>query len=650
MKRECDMGVFNRRGQVTVFVIIAIVIAAVIGGVFLFKNFYNPTIPDNLLPAYEYYISCANNVLKDGANTMASQGGYLESPDFYPGSEYAPFSSQLEFMGMGVPYWYYISANGLKKEQIPTKNKMQSELAKYLKQEISAKCRLDSFAQQGFDISLGEISSASASISGNKISGSFIQPISISLEEKKVSINNHKLSASSNLGNFYDLAKKIYSYEMKTSFLENYSVDVLYNYAPVSGAALNCSPVIWSPYKVVADLKKALSANVGMIKLSGNYYTIKTKTNNYFISGKNEVDVGNSQVSFLYSESWPSRFEVWPTKNNLMTAEPIGNQPGLGVLGFCYAPYKFVYDMYFPVLVQIYNPSDAEEVFQFPIAVVVNKNVPREALPSQYEEPQESLCDDDKKNAEITVNTYNVNLEPVEAQIEFKCLNDRCDLGKTIKQNYSDISSLTARVAQCGNGYLIAKADGYKDARYLISTNEENSADIILEKSYNIGVEIYVDGAPISSEMAVLTLSEKPLSEENSNNLGAGFASVVYPANKNMNLAEGNYEFDLKVYKSGSLVIPSTTSRQCASVPKTGIAGLFGFEEEKCTDINIPSQTLTNLLYAGGKVEQYITPTELESARTLKVYAKSIPLPANIEGIQTSYDSIQVKSISLELT
>ena len=65
-----------------------------------------------------------------------------------------------------------------------------------------------------------------------------------------------------------------------------------------------------------------------------------------------------------------------------MIAKPIGTQPGLSAMKFCYAPYKFVYDMYFPVLIQVYSKDDANEVFQFPVSVVINKNMPREAANS----------------------------------------------------------------------------------------------------------------------------------------------------------------------------------------------------------------------------------------------------------------------------
>jgi hypothetical protein len=378
------------------------------------------------------------------------------------------------------------------------------------------------------------------------------------------------------------------------------------------------------------------------LKFKGDYYTPKNKYTNYFVVGEeSSLELNNAQVAFRYGADWPSRFEVWPTKNNLMIANPIGNQQGLAVMGFCYAPYKFVYDMYFPVLVQIMS-QDGEEVFQFPVSVVIAKNNPKQALPADYTESETRICDN--ANTEITVTTYNINLEPVEADVEFKCLEDTCSLGKTQvgngTGNESGDAMLTALVPQCVNGILVAKNKDYSDKKYIISTNEENYADIVLDRKYKMNLEIYVNGV-LSQDLSILGVNEVV---ENSTN---SLQTVAYPYNREIELSEGNYNFELMVYKAGSVTVPATTSRQCVTVPQSGILGLFGMEEEKCTDINLPSQKLTNVVYAGGNTNYYATPSELEKARTMKVYATSVKMPSSYEQIPETYDSLEGKSLDI---
>lgn len=630
----------NSKSQITIFVVIALIIIAGIAGFFAFKNsFFNQVTP-SIAPVYEYYLSCIKTSISEGANIMGSQAGYIEAPKFSAGSSYAPFSNQLTFMGLGVPYWYYISKNGLEEEQIPSKKDMESQLNKYLKEKSGKLCDFSYFRNRGYDIVLETPLAVSSKINSEKISVSLSQKLIVKYQESLVTFTNHNIEQDSVLGKYYDLSKKIYYYEKDSMFLENYSMDVLYNYAPVSGVEFNCSPVIWNPYDVISRIKNALSANIGALKMKGNYYS-KGRYTEYFVAGKSaNINIGNEQVNFIYSPDWPGRFEIWPTENNLMIAKPIGTQKGLAAMGFCYAPYKFVYDMYFPVLIQILS-SDGQNVFQFPIALVINKNNPKESLPSEYIDQSENICEN--ANTEININTYNINLESIEADIEFKCLSDSCSLGKTKIQNENttnDYASLKALVPQCLNGYLIAKSPGYADEQYLISTNTETSANIILDKQYKLKLQIYVDGK-LTNDLSILTI------DENLENISNSVNSISYPYNQEISLAEGNYNFNLMVYKSGSINIPSTTSRQCVSVPREGVLGLFGMEEDKCTDITVPSQTISNLLYAGGNTNYYITPSELERAKIMKVYASSVKLPSSFDQIPEIYDNLEVKNIDI---
>jgi hypothetical protein len=627
-----------KRSQITIFVIIALILVVSIGGYFIGKNYFFNQIPSSISPVYEYYISCIKTSILEGADILGSQAGYIELPEFTPGSTYSPFSNQLGFVGRTIPYWYYISGNGVEKEQVPSKKQMEFQLEKYLLKEAINKCDFNSFVNNGYNISFENPLSVSVSMTDKKISVYMSQKLNVQYQDKSLLIKTHNLEVDSNLGGNYKIAKQIYDYESNNLFLENYSMDVLYTYAPVSGVKFNCTPIVWNPSEVISKLKNALSVNMGAIKIKGDYYSPQEYTD-YFVAGKSSnIVLKDQQVSFLYSPEWPSRFEVWPTNNNLMIAKPLGTQQGLAIMGFCYSPYKFVYDLYFPVLIQVYS-LDGEEMFQFPMSIVINKNNPRKSLESEYTEPEISICDN--ANTEITVNTYNINLEPLVSDVEFKCLSDSCILGKTnISGNSSRIASINAKVPQCINGLLIAKSEGYSDKKYLISTNEENSADIILDKKYKLKLEIYVDGQ-LTSDLAILGINE------NVDNATESLDSVSYPYSEEVELSEKYYNFNLMVYKKGGITIPSSTSKQCINVPRAGVLGLFGMEEEKCTDITLPSQTISNIIYAGGTSNYYTTPDELENARVMKVYATSVKLPSSYEEIPESYDLVDGKNIDI---
>ena len=75
MDKRVNFLLSKRLGQLTLFVIVALVIIGAIGGYFLFKSkFIQTEIPANILPVYEQYQSCVENSAIIGAKEMAIQG------------------------------------------------------------------------------------------------------------------------------------------------------------------------------------------------------------------------------------------------------------------------------------------------------------------------------------------------------------------------------------------------------------------------------------------------------------------------------------------------------------------------------------------------------------------------------------------------
>jgi len=332
-----------------------------------------------------------------------------------------PFSSQLNFLGNPVPYWYYVSGNNVQKEQVPSKNEMENQLEDFIEEKIN-KCVFDEYYEQGFEINQG-VPEASVKIGEEKVNVKLEMDMGFEREEDSVVIKNHNVEINSKLGMLYDSAIEIYQKEQTDLFLENYAVDNLRLYAPVDGVELTCSPLTWNADDVFDDLQEAIEANTFALKTSGGDYSLKKEENKYFI-----IDVPvESNVRFINSKNWPNSFEVVPSEESILISEPVGNQPGLGVLGFCYVPYHFVYNVRYPVLVQV---QEGEEIFQFPVAVVIQNNRPRESLEvSAVDIGVSDVCK--YKNTLVEVNVYDTKLNMVEAEISYDCLGVTCDIGNT---------------------------------------------------------------------------------------------------------------------------------------------------------------------------------------------------------------------------
>ena len=123
------MKMKNNKAQVTIFIIIAIIIVVGVGLFFAVRGgLFDMGIPAEMEPVYSYYLDCIESEGLEGIYILGQQAGYIEPPEFSPGSEYMPFSSELSFLGIGVPYWYYVSGNGIVKEQVPSRDKMESQM------------------------------------------------------------------------------------------------------------------------------------------------------------------------------------------------------------------------------------------------------------------------------------------------------------------------------------------------------------------------------------------------------------------------------------------------------------------------------------------------------------------------------------------
>lgn len=607
----------NKKGAaLTIFIILAILIVVALILIVMFRENLSFGMPREIEPVYDYFDSCVEEETRAAAAVMGTQGGYIEMPEFEPGSDYMPFSSQLDFLG-GTPYWYYVSRNGIAKEQVPSKKKMEEQLRLYLKERID-ECSFREFEERGFEIEKGDLD-VSTEILEREIVVETEMPLIVSYGDISGSKNSHRVEVDSKLGRFYDLAVKIYEKEQETEFLENYGVDILRLYAPVDGSDIGCSPKLWYKEDIRADLMAALEANIPAIKIKGNYYS---EGEDYFVQ-----DIGErveEQVNFMYIRSWPTKMDVWPSEDGLLRAEPVGLQEGMGILGFCYVPYHFIYDLGYPVLIQIY---DGEEIFQFPMVVVIDKNVPRKApdvegLPEVVPE----LCE--HKLTEMRVYTYDTHLDPIEASVKYKCFDTTCYIGDTEQGELAD------SFPQCINGYVMASSPGYKTAKYVQSSVNSGEVILVLDKKYNLDLEVRKDDSLLRDEYAIVTFS------------GDDTVTAVYPEQKNIELTTGDYEVKVYVYTNSTIQLQGSVREECVDVPKSGFLSIFGATEEKCFTMEIPEQVVSFAVSGGGTQDYYVTESELESG-TLTIDVPDFGKPSKVEDLQENYQKIQTENLGV---
>ncbi len=622
---------FNKRGQITLFVIIAIVIVAGIVIAFaVWQGWVFSGGGSEFGEVYDFFDSCVETKVMQGLKIAGSQAGYIEVPEFSPGSEYAPFSSQLDFLGNPVPYWYYVSGNGVVKEQVPSKTSIERQLEDYLDEQLE-NCDFSSFREGGRDID-SDAPSSDVRILDSEVRVRVDMDLGVIQGEDAELRRSHEVSVDSDFGEMYGIAVEIYEKEVEDAFLENYAIDVMYNYAPVTGSELSCRPLTWNPEEVVSEIKGGLSANTGFLKTEGNYYSIENKEEEYFVVEGLSSDI---PVNFMYNPSWPTRVEVWPAENGLLVAEPVGLDEGLGILGFCYVPYHFVYDIYYPTLIQVNN---GEELFQFPVAVVIDNSVPREAIASVgiQQEPLEELCN--YRNTEFDVYTYDNQLRDIEADVDFICLNQRCNMGSTSVSGSDAV--LSVEFPQCVNGRVVARAEGYVPGEKFVSTNSEGSTEIILDRLYEMDLEVVVGGLDLVDRgeggVGVITFESEKYR-----------TSVAYPEQESVELAEGLYNISVRVFSGSDLRIPASSRRECVEVPVAGLFGAFGQTTEECFNVDISAQTLDNALSAGGKRVEFVLEDDLRNSNSVRLSVDLLPSPTSLQQLQQNFELVENQNLGV---
>jgi len=110
----------NKRGQVTGFIIIGVIILLT-----LFVLFYYPgeddverisKLPSDIRPVQGYIDDCVKDAADDGITFISLQGGYYELPEL-----------SIDMTFIEVPYYFYLGD-----ADIPLKSVVEEELSKYI--------------------------------------------------------------------------------------------------------------------------------------------------------------------------------------------------------------------------------------------------------------------------------------------------------------------------------------------------------------------------------------------------------------------------------------------------------------------------------------------------------------------------------------
>ena len=592
----------KKRGQVTIYVILGIIVIAALAGVFLLKDYVLKSqfereaekvkISDDFLPIYNSYSNCISEITQDGISILALQGGYIEIPRYeYAVNPLIPFSNKLDFFGDGkieTAYWFYETGNGIKTEKVPTVNEMQEGLNKYIIGNLHS-CSADFADYEGFLLNNFNNFDARTQITDSKVFVEVMSNFNVCYKGVNQKFDNLKVTVDSSLGYLYSKAVELYNKEKQENYFEEKTIDylVVYEDIPYSGGSLNCNPRVWSKSNIEKDFKQILEANTDAIgKSSEKYY---------------KIDLGdkNLDTSFIYKKEWPFFMEI-NGGDEILKEESVYGESGpaasfLTAL-FCLNNYHFIYDIRYPMLVVV-GKDNLD--FQFAFEVIIDNNQPKENVLGEEALPEinDRICNAKNTRINLAVFDYETEIPLNNVDVKFSCVGTSCDIGKTRQDEYGGYS-LNEYVPSCVNADIKTYKENYHPGKLTLDTNGEVSSYLYIKPYHNLRANVKI----IENDAA----RDKNNNEEvliNFLNNEDGFSQFL---NENeIQLIKGDYVIRSYIMRKSDnpIKIEGNTVENCADVPKSGILGVFGFKDRKCFTNELEDVELDQVLVGGNEFE-----------------------------------------------
>ena len=677
----------------------------VIGGAIFFyatKNAQKPfepqikisqeQIPVQFVDIKKYAEDCAYSAAAEGLKIIGKQGGYIsltnrtlskEPFNIRPEpteSDAVIFSQDSE---LRIPYWWYMkSANSCtqncqfsskRPELKDSDNSMQKQLERFVTPKFQ-ECinNFETFRQQGFKITSDSEIKTDVLINSEDVSVNVNYPITIEYGSSKSQLSQFSATLPVNLNRVYELATKITNLEIEHHYLEKQVLNSIVAFSgtdssklpPISDMQFSFgSSVGWQKSDVKNKITGLLSSYIPLFQAEGTYNydrnafgsELKQRLYDATIIPLANSSFNNYAAYFTYLDFWPAYFNL-----NCNGERCIPSSTMIPLISFGVQNYKFAYDLSFPVLVEVQDPyafNNKGYSFYFFLEGNIRGNRPmgdnftRLSLLPPSERSQ--LCDL-KTSANVTAKiSDSVTGKPVDgAQIIYSLIEESCFIGST-----GNDGILNEKFPIGAGGAVSLIKDGY------IGKAIEFDANIDSEKTINAKMSpVYTKNIVVrkksvvktpagwkffdtpsdlnEKESAIVTLTRINKDDEIDFSSGAAYAGQQNESSQ-IELAPGDYTADATLVLNDRIIIPER--EKCVDV--------IGPFYEKCyniSKIDFGGSALSGserFPEGGLKLNFTITPQDLQSRKTIVIYAVSIDIAGVPEKDRVIEDLEQMEKI-----
>jgi hypothetical protein len=469
----------KKRGQVTIFIIIGIVILIIAFIGIMFGEQITGGIGRLLSPEAEplrlFIEQCAEVTGDKAVLLAASQGGYIVPPErlrlsydgFLP-----PAPSPIQ-----VPMWWYKGTS-----YVPTKEQIEQQISDYVTENLPV-CLNDFNAFQQFDIINKGNLTVKTEMRSSDVGITVNYPMTVKPKKGNNTIELNKFSVASKrkLGQLYELASSIMEFENNNGFIENITMDIIAvangaedsPYFPFEGFDIRCgNSKQWSEqFQLIPDLQDMLHYNLNYVNVKGTNYVDSGYDyfrDQYSFRASNK-DYPTTQVKIQYNKNWGMELNVQPSDGDTVK----GFEIPMPIIGSCLTVYHHRYDIQYPIMIQLTDTDGT--VFNFATPIVIEKNMPKRYVSPfvqtfEYSVSNSDYCADRTQERTIVVRDKLTGDSIPNVSLTYECVGFSCSLGKTDYPKFEGVPiygaspSLTAKLPVCLNGIVSASAQGYKEA------------------------------------------------------------------------------------------------------------------------------------------------------------------------------------------
>ncbi len=479
----------NKKSQVTIFIIIGLLLISAAGFYFYAQTIKKPIEPEvNLVqqqvpiafdPIKKYANDCIYSVASDGIKLIGKQGGYvsltnktLNKASFTitqnpTESDAVTFTKNSE---LEIPYWWYLKSSNTCNGncQFSTKrpdlrqsdNSIEKQLERYVDLELkSCLNNFKPFEEQGYKITESGSVKSDVTIASNDILVSVDYPLMAEKENFKTDVNQFFVRIPVNLERIYNLASTLTNFEIKHHYLEKHILNSIVAFSGINKEKLPPmsdlqfkfgSSVSWQKTDVKNKLIQLLDSYIPLFQVDGtlNY------ERNIFDSELQQrlydstlIPVANSSYGdvaayFTYLDFWPIYFNL-NCKGEKCSPSSANSIIPLATFGI--QNYKFSYDLSYPVLVEVQDPTAFNGQgynFEFFLEGNIRNNNYMggnfSILETASGSERSQLCDI-RTSGNVTVSvTDAVTKKPIDdAQIFYTLIDESCFISSTAKGTIS---------------------------------------------------------------------------------------------------------------------------------------------------------------------------------------------------------------------